>query len=95
MFRWTYPGDPVRHLRAAELLSGQTFTKVDGAEALSHVLKELMADIGMPSSLSDFGYGPATRRRWSQGPCSRRVNSRWCPAPFTAEALAGIYRASF
>ena len=26
VFRWTYPGDPVRHLRAAELLSGQTFT---------------------------------------------------------------------
>jgi len=35
VFRWTYLGDPGRHLRAAELLAGQTFTKTDGAEALA------------------------------------------------------------
>lgn len=34
VFRWTYPGGPQRHLKAAELLSGQTFTTTDGADAL-------------------------------------------------------------
>ncbi|WP_020666039.1 hydroxyacid-oxoacid transhydrogenase [Amycolatopsis nigrescens] len=57
VFRWTYPADPARHLRAAELLSGQTFTRTDGADALAGVLTELMADIGMPSGLRSFGYG--------------------------------------
>ncbi|QWF85280.1 hydroxyacid-oxoacid transhydrogenase [Amycolatopsis sp. CA-230715] len=56
VFRWTYPADPARHLRAAELLSGRTFTKTDGAEALASVLTELMTDIGMPSGLRSFGY---------------------------------------
>lgn len=56
VFAWTYPADPVRHLRAAELLSGQTFTRTDGAEALPHVLSELITDIGMPKGLRAFGY---------------------------------------
>ncbi|MBQ0925531.1 hydroxyacid-oxoacid transhydrogenase [Saccharopolyspora endophytica] len=56
VFRWTYPADPARHLRAAELLTGRTFTATDGREALPHVLSELMADIDMPSGLRSFGY---------------------------------------
>lgn len=56
VFRWTYPADPDRHLRAAELLSGRTFTRADGADALADVLSELMVDIGMPTALRDFGY---------------------------------------
>ena len=56
VFRWTYPADPTRHLRAAELLAGRTFTATDGKEALPHVLSELMSDIDMPSGLRSFGY---------------------------------------
>lgn len=59
VFRWTYPADTSRHLRAAELLTGQCFTPADGAGALTEVLSWLMHDIGMPRTLSAFGYGEA------------------------------------
>lgn len=95
VFHWTYPGDPQRHLRAAELLSGQTFTQVDGADALSHVLKELMADIGIPSSLSDFGYVDADVDMLVAGSMKQTRQLSVVPRPVSADALAGIYRASF
>lgn len=56
VFRWTYPGDPVRHLRAAELLTGEKFTPTDGADALADALSDLIADIGLPRGLGSFGY---------------------------------------
>jgi alcohol dehydrogenase class IV len=56
VFRWTYPANPARHLRAAELLTGRTFTATDGAHALPQVLTELMTDIGVPIGLRSFGY---------------------------------------
>ena len=95
VFRWTYPGDPERHLRAAELLSGQTFTKVDGADALAHVLKELMKDIGIPSSLHDFGYVPDDIDKLVAGTMKQTRQLAVVPRPVTPEALAGIYRESF
>ena len=95
VFRWTYPGDPQRHLRAAELLSGQTFTSVDGADALSHVLKELMTDIGIPSSLHAFGYEDSDVNMLVAGSMKQSRQLSVVPRPVTAEALAEIYRASF
>jgi hydroxyacid-oxoacid transhydrogenase len=56
VFRWTYPANPARHLRAAELLTGRTFTASDGPEVLPGVLTELMTDIGVPVGLRSFGY---------------------------------------
>ncbi len=95
VFHWTYPGDPQRHLRAAELLSGRTFTNVDGADALSHVLKELMADIGIPSSLSDFGYVDSDVDMLVAGSMKQTRQLSVVPRPVSADALADIYRASF
>lgn len=95
VFRWTYPGDPQRHLRAAELLSGQTFTNVDGADALSQVLKDLMSDIGIPSSLSDFGYTEADVDTLVAGSMKQTRQLSVVPRPVTADALAGIFKASF
>ncbi|MGJ9413650.1 hydroxyacid-oxoacid transhydrogenase [Aeromicrobium sp. CF4.19] len=95
VFAWTYPGDPDRHLRAAELLSGRTFTHTDGADALAHVLKELMADIGIPSSLSDFGYVDADVDTLVAGSMKQTRQLSVVPRPVTPEALASIYRGSF
>ena len=66
VFRWTYPGDPgaaPARRRAAQ--SGQTFTKTDGADALAHVLSELMADIGMPAGLRTLRLRARRSRRSS------------------------------
>lgn len=95
VFRWTYPGDPQRHLRAAELLSGETFTSVDGADALAHVLKELMVDIGVPSSLSEFGYQHSDIDQLVAGTMKQTRQLAVVPRPVTPEALAAIYKESF
>lgn len=95
VFRWTYPGDPARHLRAAELLSGRTFTGVDGADALAGVLQELMTDIGVPSSLRAFGYVESDVDNLVAGAMKQTRQLSVVPRPVTAEALAGIFHASF
>jgi hydroxyacid-oxoacid transhydrogenase len=95
VFRWTYPGDPGRHLRAAELLTGRTFTTTDGAEALAHTLAELMADIAMPSGLRSFGYDEGDLDTLVAGTLKQTRQLSVVPRPVTAEALRDIYRQSF
>jgi len=94
VFRWTYPGDPSRHLRAAQLLSGQTFTATDGADALAHVLTELMTDIGMPAGLRSFGYGESHLDVLVDGTMQQTRQLAVVPRPVTREALTGIFRDS-
>ena len=94
VFRWTYPGDPVRHLRAAELLSGQTFTQTDGADALAHVLSELMSDIGMPDGLRSFGYDESDVDNLVDGAMKQTRQLAVVPRPVTREALAEIFTKS-
>ncbi|WP_432788998.1 hydroxyacid-oxoacid transhydrogenase [Brevibacterium sp. K11IcPPYGO002] len=94
VFRWTYPADPDRHLRAAELLSGQTFTRTDGADALAHVLSELMRDIDMPSGLRTFGYTEDNIDELVDGTLKQTRQMAVVPRPVTREALTGIFRES-
>lgn len=94
VFRWTYAGDPARHLRAAELLSGQTFTATDGAGALAHVLTELMRDIEMPSGLRAFGYTEQDLDVLVDGTMKQTRQLAVVPRPVTRDALLGIYRES-
>jgi alcohol dehydrogenase class IV len=94
VFRWTYPGDPGRHLRAAELLSGQTFTNTDGADALAHVLSELMSDIGMPAGLRTFGYDESDLDTLVDGTMKQTRQLAVVPRPVTRNALTDIFRES-
>jgi hydroxyacid-oxoacid transhydrogenase len=94
VFRWTYPGDPARHLRAAQLLTGQTFTKTDGAEALAHVLMELMSDIGMPAGLRSFGYDESHLDVLVDGTMKQTRQLAVVPRPVTRTALTDIFRES-
>jgi hydroxyacid-oxoacid transhydrogenase len=56
-FRFTYPADPDRHLRAARLLGAHPAgTESDRREALPAVLVALMQDIGIPSGVAALGY---------------------------------------
>ena len=54
VFRWTYPADPQRHTRAAELLTDRSGG--DGPDALADALTELIKYIGMPIGLGSLGY---------------------------------------
>jgi alcohol dehydrogenase class IV len=94
VFRWTYPADPQRHLRAAELLSGRTVTKTDGADALAGVLTELMADIGMPSGLRSFGYGEDDIPTLVDGTLKQTRQLAVVPRPLDRDAAERIFRQS-
>lgn len=94
VFRWTYEGDPARHLRAAELLSGQTFTATDGADALPHVLSELMRKIGMPEGLRSFGYTEADLDELVDGTMKQSRQLAVVPRLVTRDALYGIFQES-
>ncbi|WP_415623365.1 hydroxyacid-oxoacid transhydrogenase [Mycobacterium simiae] len=94
VFRWTYPSNPQRHLRAAELLSGQRFTATDGADALPHVLGELMTDIDMPAGLRAFGYGEQHLPTLVDGTMKQTRQLAVVPRPVTRSALTDIFRQS-
>ncbi len=95
VFRWTYPSAPERHLHAAHLLSGgQTFTATDGADALPHVLAELMADIQMPKGLHAFGYGDEDIDTLVDGTLKQTRQLAVVPRPVTRAALEDIFRRS-
>ncbi|MGH3359083.1 MAG: hydroxyacid-oxoacid transhydrogenase [Nocardioidaceae bacterium] len=91
VFRWTYPADPARHLRAAELLGGRTFTTTDGRDALPQVLGELMDDIGMPSGLRSFGYTDDDIDVLVDGTLKQTRQLAVVPRPVTREALRDIF----
>ncbi len=94
VFEWTYAADPGRHLRAAELLSGQTFTRTDGAAALPTVLRELMHDIGMPKGLRSFGYGEDDIDMLVDGTLKQSRQLSVVPRPLDRAAATDIFRAS-
>ena len=94
VFRWTYPADPDRHLRAAELLGGQTFTRTDGADALAGVLAELMSDIDMPAGLRSFGYTEDDIDTLVDGTLKQTRQLAVVPRALDRDAAAAIFRAS-
>jgi alcohol dehydrogenase class IV len=60
-FRWTYPVNPDRHLRAAQLLGGETsgLSSAEMPEVLPRTLLSLMRDTGIANGLAALGYGHA------------------------------------
>jgi alcohol dehydrogenase class IV len=54
-FRFTYPADPDKHRRAAELIAGRPIPDAD-EDTLPSVLLELMRDVGAPSGVRELGY---------------------------------------
>ena len=93
-FRWTYDGSPDRHLRAAELLSGETFTRTDGADALAQVITALMTDIGMPGGLRSFGYDEGDVDELVDGTLKQTRQLAVVPRPVDRAALRHIFTAS-
>ena len=95
-FRFTASADPARHLEAARLLGGEVHGAGphDAGEILASTLLRLMRRTGMPNGLAAVGYGEADIAGLVQGTLPQHRVTRLCPRPFSAEDLAGVFRAS-
>jgi hydroxyacid-oxoacid transhydrogenase len=94
-FRFTFPADPERHRRAAELLTeGQGEPASDARELLPGALTGLMRDLGIPSGLGALGYGDGDIGELVAGTLKQERLLVIAPRDPTAEDLAGIFRSS-
>jgi alcohol dehydrogenase class IV len=95
-FRFTYPADPARHLRAAELLGADP----SGAgaagqrELLPATLVALMRDIGIPSGLTALGYGEEDVPALVEGTLRQQRLLVMAPRSVSGDDIAEILRAS-
>ena len=96
-FRWTYPVNPERHLRAAQLLGAEVngLTAAEMQEILPRTLLSLMIDTGIPNGLAALGYGDADVSTLIEGTLKQQrllVNS---PRAVGSEELQHIIQHSF
>jgi hydroxyacid-oxoacid transhydrogenase len=90
-FRFTYAGDPERHHRAAELLTGEP---ADGPDALPDALAQLMRDVHAPTSIAELGYGEADIPVLVEGALQQQRLLAVAPREVGANDLAQILRES-
>jgi alcohol dehydrogenase class IV len=93
-FRFTFPADPERHLRAAELLAPGADRPDAAADVLPSVLTALMRDIGMPNGIGGVGYDEGDVPDLVDGALKQQRLLATAPLPVTAEDLAGIFTRS-
>jgi len=94
-FRFTFPADPERHLRAAGLLSdGPPTAAEDPAEQLPAELVRLMRDLGIPNGTGALGYGEGDVEDLVAGALKQERLLVVAPRDPTAQDLAGIFRSS-
>lgn len=96
-FRWTYPVNPERHLRAAQLLGGNVngLTTAEMPEVLPRTLLSLMRDTGIPNGLAALGYGEADVPALIDGTLKQQRLLVNCPRDVGAEELRQIIHSSF
>src|ERR687898_274692 len=92
-FRFTYPSDPERHRRVAELLSGESIEKAD-ENTLPDVIIRLMQDVGAPRGVRELGYGEEDIDDLVEGAMKQRRLLVGAPREVTEEDLASIIRDS-
>jgi alcohol dehydrogenase class IV len=81
-FRFTYPSNPERHHRAAELLGG---------DDLPTVLTALMRDIGIPNGIAEVGYSESDVDTLVAGAMKQQRLLATAPLPVAEEDLAGVF----
>jgi hydroxyacid-oxoacid transhydrogenase len=96
-FRWTYPVNPERHLRAAQLLGGNVsgLSSAQMSEALPNVLLSLMRDTGIPNGLSDLGYGGDDIPALVEGTLKQSRLLVNCPRRAEGDDLRSVIEQSF
>jgi hydroxyacid-oxoacid transhydrogenase len=93
-FRFTFPTDPQRHLRAAELLDPRTAEIGDARERLPRAIVSLMRDIGIPSGISAVGFTHADIPDLVEGALKQQRILSMAPRDVMAEDLEIIFRNS-
>jgi len=91
-FRFTFPADPDRHVRAARLLDPDVVDP--GPDTLPAVVASLMRDIGLPSGLAEVGYGAGDVDDLVEGALKQQRLLATAPREAAADDLAGIVRGS-
>jgi hydroxyacid-oxoacid transhydrogenase len=96
-FRWTYPTNPERHLRAAQLLGANVngLTTAEMREVLPNTLLSLMRDTGIPNGLAALGYGEADVPALVDGTLKQQRLLVNCPRDVGGEELRQIIQDSF
>ncbi len=96
-FRWTYPVNPERHLRAAQLLGANVsgLSSAEMSEALPDVLLSLMRDTGIPNGLSDLGYGGDDIPTLVEGTLKQSRLLVNCPRRAEGDDLRSVIEQSF
>lgn len=91
VFRFTYPADPEKHQKAAELLAGKPLPDAD-ENTLPEVLIQLMKDVGVPRGLREFGYDDNDIEELVSGALKQRRQLMIAPREAGPEELASIFR---
>jgi hydroxyacid-oxoacid transhydrogenase len=96
-FRWTYPTNPERHVRAAQFLGAQVsgLNEEQRREILPQTLLSLMRDTGVDNGLSALGYGEADVPALVDGTLKQQRLLVNCPRAVGAEELRGVIKQSF
>ena len=90
-FRFTFPTDPERHLRAAELLDPRAGQVKDPRDRLPQAIVSLMRDIGVPNGVADVGYGHADIPDLVAGALKQQRMLTMAPRDVMAEDLEAIF----
>jgi alcohol dehydrogenase class IV len=93
-FRFTFPADPPRHLRAAELLDPSVAGIGDPRERLPRALVSLMRDIGMPSGVAAVGFSAGDVPDLVDGALKQQRLLSMAPRPVVPSDLEAIFRNS-
>ncbi|MYS19385.1 Alcohol dehydrogenase, class IV [Streptomyces sp. DvalAA-14] len=95
-FTFTYPTDPQRHLRAAELLGADLsgVTAANGADVLPAALRAIVADTGGPQGIGSFGYGHRDLPALVEGAMQQQRLLVCCPRQAGPDDLRRILDAS-
>jgi hydroxyacid-oxoacid transhydrogenase len=93
-FELTYASAPARHNRLAMLLAGDRIHPGPAETALSELIRELMADLAVPTRLGDVGYDAGDVDTLVEGALRQQRLLATAPLEVGPEELAGVFRAS-
>ena len=96
-FRWTYPTNPERHVRAAQLLGGDVngLSSAEMSEVLPLTLLSLMRDTGIPNGVSALGYNESDTSALIDGTLKQQRLLVNCPRSVGADELHAVIQNSF